>query len=305
MSVSRRNKLTALIALLLLLPFVAAATPPRGYIGGGVITLTGLGNTLVKSVQGGNPMQQPTVRGQRSDKYPDKVPGALRFEDATFELPVSAPSVFWEWVNAAAGPRDTAPKRMVLSEFDYTNREISHLIFEDCALRALELPACDSTSKSPGFLKLTVAPVRVIDAAVDATAKPAPDAKLKTWKSSGFRLSIDGLDATAVTKIEPLTIKRIGRGLVEYSNLIVTVADTDLDEWKQWSLQGFEGKPAERNGKLEYLSTDRTATILSATFEGLGIVRLQREKYDPSIDPTRRTRVELYVEKVTFVAPSL
>lgn len=304
MSVSRGSKLTAFCALWVLAPSPAESTPSRGYIGGGVITLSGVGNSLVKSVQGGNPTQQPTIRGQRSDKYPDKVPGALRFEDATFELPVSAPVALWDWVNAAAGPRDAAPRRMVLSEFDYTNREISHLIFEDCSLRALELPACDNNSRLPGFLKLTVAPGRVIDAAVDTAAKPASDAKMKSWKSSGFRLTVDGIDASAVTRVEPITIKRLGRGQVEYSNLIVTIPDTELDEWKQWSLQGFEGKPAERNGKLEYLSPSRTETILSATLEGLGVVRLQREKYDPSVESMRRTKVELYVEKVTLTAPS-
>jgi hypothetical protein len=272
----------------------------RGYIGGGVINLAGIGNAFVKAFQGGNPVQQPVVRGSRPDKYADKVPGPLHFEDATFELPLNLPQALWDWVNASTSGREVSPKRFILSEFDYANKQVSHLIFEDCTFHALELPSCDSSLRVPGYLKLTLAPSRVIDAAVNATAKPASDAKLKIWRSSGFRLSIDGIDATSVTKIDAIKVRRLAKTSTEFSNLVVTVADVDLDEWRQWATQGFEGKPAERNGKLEYLATNRVETVLCANLEGLGVVRLEREKYDPSFDAVRRTKVELYVEKMSF-----
>lgn len=283
-------------------PLLAATPTARGYIGGGVINLAGVGNAFVKAFQGGNPVQLPVVRGSRLDKFPDKVPGPLRFEDATFELPVNLPQALWDWVNASTGGREASPKRFVLSEFDYANKEVSHLIFEDCTFHALELPSCDSSARVPGYLKLTVAPTRVIDAAVTATAKPAADAKLKVWRSSGFRLAIDGIDASTVTKIDSFSLKRIGKSSAEFSNLVVTVADADLDEWKLWASQSFDGKPAERNGTLDYLATNRVETVLSVSLEGLGVVRLEREKYDPSFDAVRRTKVEMYVEKMTFSA---
>lgn len=307
MPAPRSRTLLGQVAVLILLPFLAAsAAPSRGYIGGGVINLSlaGAGNAYVKSVQGGNPVQQPTVRGTRADRYPDKIPGALHFEDAHFEFPLSLPQALWDWINASSEAREAAKKRLVLSEFDYTNKETSHLIFEDCSIRTVELPACDSASRTPGYLKLSVAPTRVIDAAVNPTAKPTTDAKLKPWKSSGFRLSVDGIDASSVIKIEPMVIKRSARSQVEISNLVVTIADVDLDDWKQWAIQGFEGKPAEKNGKLQYLAEDGTTTILAVALEGLGVVRLVREKYEPSVDPTRRTKVELYVEKIVFSVPA-
>lgn len=302
MNALRRKTQIGLAAVFVTVPLLAAAPTSRGYIGGGVINLAGIGNAFVKSFQGGNPVQQPIVRGSRADKYADKVPGPLRFEDATFELPLQLPQPLWDWVNVSTGGREAASKRFVLSEFDYAYKQVSHIIFEDCVFRALELPSCDSSVRLPGYLKLTVAPTRVIDAAVNPAAKPASDAKLKVWRSSGFRLSVDGIDATTVSKIDALGVKRTVKSSAEFSNLIVTVADADLDEWKHWAIQGFEGKPAERNGKLEYLAANRVDTILTVSLEGLGIVRLEREKYDPSFDATRRTKVEMYVEKLTFSA---
>lgn len=302
MTALRKKIQIGLAAVLVTVPLLAAAPTSRGYIGGGVINLAGIGNAFVKSFQGGNPVQQPMVRGARADKYPDKVPGPLHFEDASFELPLQLPQPLWDWVNASTAGRETTSKRFVLSEFDYTYRQVTHLIFEECSFRAVELPSCDSSARVPGYLKLMVAPTRVIDAAINPSAKPATDAKLRIWRSSGFRLSIDGIDATIVTKIESLGVKRTAKGATEFSNLIVTVADADLDEWKHWASQGFDGKPAERNGKLEYLAANRVDTILSVGLEGLGVVRLEREKYDPSFDATRRTKVEMYVEKMTFSA---
>jgi hypothetical protein len=174
----------------------------------------------------------------------------------------------------------------------------------------VELPACDGSSKEAAYATIKLMPGAVREetppTATKAGATPANDAT-KVWLPSNFRLTIDGVDATRVNKIDPIVIKRTATG-PDYANLKISFAEVSADSWKRWAAQTLPGSgPAadpknkpERNGRLELLSPAQQV-VLTVNFEGLGVVQLIPDAMVANADQIKRVTAELYVEKITFV----
>lgn len=308
MTPTRRKILVQLGSVLLMIPSLGAAADNRTYAAGRfALDIGGIGTIYLKSVEGGNAVQAPVIRGARADKYPDKSPSAVRYEDATVELQVPIPRGLWDWVNTFSSPGQVPTRTLTVSTMDFNNTEKSRRVFEDSVISFMELPALDGSSKDPGYVKMSFAVGRAKDNAGTAGAKTPPSAdkaSSKVWLQSNFRLTIDGLATNRVSKIDPITIKHSPKGQLEYSNLVITVADVDSESWKVWAAQSVDGKPVEKNGKLELLAPNLKDVILTVSLEGLGVVRLISEKSEANADQIQRRKVELYVEKLTFSAPA-
>jgi hypothetical protein len=308
MTPTRRKILVQLGSVLLMIPSLGAAADNRTYATGRfVLDIGGIGATYLKSVEGGDAVQVPITRGSRADKYPDKSPGAVRYEDATVEFQMPMPRALWDWVNAFSSPGQVPAKTLTISALDFNYAEKSRRVFEDSVISVVELPALDGGSKDPGYVKMSFAVGRAKDNTGTAGAKTpqsADKASSKTFLPSNFRLSIDGLATNRVSKIDPITIKHSAKGLLEYSNLVITVAEVDIESWKVWAAQSVDGKPVEKNGRLELLAPNQKDVLLSVSLEGLGVVRLFSEKSEANADQIQRKKVELYVEKITFSAPT-
>lgn len=300
---SNYKPLVQLGAVLLMVPFVAAPVAAgRGYAAGAFsLDIQGVGPLYVKSIEGGNAVQTPTTRGARADKYPDKAPGAVRYEDVTVELPLSQSPAFWDWVNAFSSPNPVPPKTLTAVMFDYNYAEKSRRVFEGSVITAFELPMLDSGAKDPGYFKLRYAVGETKENAGTAGAKATPGAdSTAKWLVSNFKVTIDGLATTRVAKIDPIVIKRATKGPLEYSNIALTFADVDSATWKAWSSQSISGKPVEKNGTIELMAPNLSKTLLTIRLEGLGIVRLLPEPADSNSNQIARSKAELYVEKITF-----
>ncbi len=308
MTPTRRKILVQLGSVLLMIPSLGAAADNRTYAAGRfALDIGGIGSTYLKSVEGGDAVQAPVIRGARADKYPDKSAGAVRYEDAKVEFQMPIPRGLWDWVNAFSSPGQVPAKTLTLSALDFNYAEKSRRVFEDSVISVVELPAFDAGSKDPGYVKMSFAVGRAKENAGTAGAKTPPSidkASAKAWLPSNFRLSIDGLATNKVSKIDPITIKHSPKGLLEYSNLVITVAEVDSESWKAWAAQSVDGKPVEKNGRLELLSPNLKDVLLSVSLEGLGVVRLFSEKSEANADQIQRKKVELYVEKITFSAPA-
>lgn len=301
-SSASRKTLLQFGSLLLLAPFLAAPASDRSYVGGRfALELDGASVGYLKSVEGGNAVQSPITRGTRADKYPDKSPGTVRYEDAIIEVPLTAPANLWNWVNAASSPAGAAPKQASLILADFNLVEKSRRIWDEATLSGVEFPALDGSSKDVGYLKLTLSPGRTRDVATKSGAKPAADStKTKNFITANFRLTIDGLATNRVSKIDAITIRHPAKGGLEYSNLVVTVPDVDIDGWKAWANQTLGGKSVEKSGKIDLLAPNMSDVMLTVGLEGLGVVRVAPDKLEANSDTIRRTKVELYVEKITF-----
>jgi hypothetical protein len=108
----------------------------------------------------------------------------------------------------------------------------------------------------------------------------------KLWNIGSFRLSIDGLDCSQVTKISKLSFgqKLVEKGIGnsretvrepsgrEYSNIRIQIPEMFAQGFFKWHEDSSRNRdPAEKRGKLEYLAPTAKATYFEVEFSGLSI----------------------------------
>jgi hypothetical protein len=290
--------------LVFAVPCFAQAAMNRPYSGGKfMLELDGKNIGWVKSFEGGNAIQTPMVRGSRADKFPDKSPGPLKYEEATLSLPLPTERTLWDAVNTWFGMVPSTPKSIALVATDTNFREKSRIGFDNAQVTAVELSTLDASAKQNALVKLKVAPSRTTEKASSGTSKVGAELNTtaKLLSASNFRFTIDGIASGRISRIEPIRITRAANGTPEYANLVVSVMESDIDPWQTWADQTMDGKSVEHNGRLELLNANLTDVLFTVTFEGLGIVRLVPDRFESNNTAARNVRAELYVEKITFV----
>src|SRR5204863_2949834 len=112
------------------------------------------------------------------------------------------------------------------------------------------IPACDGSVKDPAFLGLKLVPEETKDLPAQGSVAEfnTRDLRARSWSPSHFRLKINGVDCTRVSKIESFTIKvkvvefqpgqeripvLVPTG-VEFPNLKITVLASQAETWKSW-----------------------------------------------------------------------
>jgi len=132
---------------------------------------------------------------------------------------------------------------------------------------------------------------------------------------ANFRLRIDGLDCSRVSRIDPLTITHqlisgaVGEqreyeseaGYLQTPNLAITLSEVGSETFRQWHedfvIKGKNGSNMAKNGTLEYLDLKFTV-LFTLTFRRLGIFKLTRERSGGENVP--RLRAEMYCEEIGF-----
>jgi hypothetical protein len=280
---------------------VSALNSQRAYsTNNSLLELDGTSIGFVRSLTGGEAIQTPVLKGVRNDKYPNKVPGALRYEDVKIEIPVTAPINVWDWVNALSSPNPIPKHRLTITDTDFDRKAVARRQMDDTLLNSVEIPELDGSSKDVQYVKLSMSPGRVKEETPDANPVATAGTKTKAWTTSAFRVSIDGLATNRISKVSPLTIGRNSKGELEYSNLTFTFSDVDVPSWKQWAQETIGGKPAEKSGQIQLLAPNMTDVLLTIQLEGLGLIRLAKEVNGSTTDTISRSSAEVYVEKVTF-----
>lgn len=212
---------------------------------------------------------------------------------------------FYEWIAASlqvkAEPRDGA---VILADQNFEAK--SGQQFFNALITEMGFPTADAGSKDPAYFTIRIAPERTrhVKAAGKVTDK-LDQKKQKQWLPSNFRLKIDGLDCSKVTKIDGFTIKQAKvPGKLEFPNLKITLAEVSADSWSRWHedfvINGKNGGGNEKDGSLECLSPNGQETLLTVTFHNLGIFKLSREKSEAGGDKASRMIAELYCERMEF-----
>jgi hypothetical protein len=144
---------------------------------------------------------------------------------------------------------------------------------------------------------------------------------------SNFRLTIDGLDCTKVSKIDAFTIKQttvtddIGDardylkepGKIEFPNLKITLPEASSESWLRWYedfvIRGNNSDDKEKSGRLVFLDSTRTTELAEIRFFNLGIRALRADPPDPDNQPVGgvgtsplvpSAQAELYCERMEF-----
>ncbi len=252
----------------------------------------------------------------------------MKYDDITLGFGSGMSRVFWERLKDSFERRNYSRISGAVVAADYKFRERWRLEFAEALVGELTFPGLDASSKEPCRCVLKLLPERSKmsggdgrdDQGDDYVVRDSKDqAKQHRWSPSNFGLNIDGLDATRVYKIEPITLRQktvdyaIGeaRGVqkepvqVQFPNLIVTVPESHARSWWAWYqsfvVDGNNSEDQEKTGTLEYLSPSLgNTTLLALDFLGLGICKATIDKAEAGSESIRRVTFEMYCECIRF-----
>lgn len=226
-----------------------------------------------------------------------------------FDLPVgfSMSSGLFDWMVGSWGP-DPEKKDGAVLGLDHQLGIKTEAGFAGSVIAETTIPALE-TSAPAGYMRVRVQP-EAIETKKGVGKLSLIGSKQKLWRTQTFRLDIDGLDCTKVSKIDTFTVKRevteersgsggvtLSPGRVEFPNLSITFSEVSAKTWFDWHeefvVNGNNGESFERAGSISFLSTDQKKELSRIELSHLGIVRLAQAK-----DQASRLTAELYCEEM-------
>lgn len=286
---------------------VTRSFPPGHFF----LELDGVSAGVVRNVQGGGAVAEVVREKAGADHIVHKHIGQVRYEDLVLTCDGGLSRAFFDWVDqtcrSQAGRHDGA---VVVLE---GGKPVSRLEWKRGLITQVDFPALDAGAKDPFFMTIKISPeLTRVSKGGDGSPAVRP---VKSWLSSSFRLSIQGLEDACrhVSRIEPLAVDRKVRadhvgyreGVelepaadAEPGNLIVTLPESRARGFQEWFedfvIRGNNGQSRERPGTLE-------SGRFTLEFVNLGISAMTRPSDRPGA-MVRRTKVEMYCESVRFHA---
>src|SRR5215831_7739449 len=284
------------------------------------LDLDGIRCGFIESVEGGNVSAKVISESFSPDYFVKKHIGQPKHEDFSLRIGLSMEKKVYEWIAASwkgnyqrkdGSVIITDPKGHVKSEREFFNALITETT----------IPAMDASSKDAAFLTLKFSPeftrLKKGSGKVDDNLEKGKRAQ-KKWLPANFRLEIDGLDCTRVSKVDSFTVKQatvsedigvardqIRAGKLEFPNLRITLQEFAAQSWFDWHedfvIKGNCGDDKERNGALTFLAPTLKDELARVDFFHLGIFRISAEKPEPQASRNPQVVAELYCERMDFV----
>jgi phage tail-like protein len=273
---------------------------------------------LVYSVDGGHFKAEAIGEKVGAEGLETRQPGRQKFDDITVQIGTAMSPKFWEWIKASIDNKYKRQNGAVVA-YDFDGKERSRRSFYDALIAEVQFPTLDAKAKQPAFITVKIAPERM--EWKKGSGSPAPTSnpvKQKLWIPANFRFRIDGLGDGMrwVQKVDALTIKQniimnpIGKekyvrkevGRIEYPNLSFYIPETYgepfLTYWKDFVGEMNHSGDREKTGTIEYLSSDLSKTLMTLSFEGVGITGVTYDKHEAGTDNIRMYKVDCYMEKM-------
>ena len=279
--------------------------------------------TFVHAVHGGTVVADVVSQTSAKEAFARKSLGAARNEDFRVECAQATSSGLLDWVVASWGSKPPRRDGAVLAcDLDYLVH--SERGFTGALIAATAFPAFDAAAKTAGRLSVTFAPLTILTATDPATklaVNLATGAKQTQWLTSNFRLEIDGLDCTKVSRIDPFVVSRpierveshgsvgLVAGPIDFPSLRITLSAVSAGSWLAWHqdfvVAGNNGPAGEKHGVLTLLASNLQTELAHIELSGLGIFRLTTDPpEDASPSQVARWYAELYCEQMTLVPGS-
>ncbi len=274
---------------------------------GGAADVTLLG----QGFEGGN--IHADVISEQSTPFTKKHLGPPKYEAFSVPLGLSMSDELFDWIAGSWGAQPEKKAGAVLS-LDYKLDIKTEARFSGALVTETTIPPLDSASKEAGYLTVKFQP-ESIDAQAGAGKLSLVASKQKLWRTSNFRLEIDGLDCTKVAAIDGFTVGQavttitsggggvtLVPGKVEFPDLHITLAEVSAQTWFDWHesfvVNGNNGESFERNGSLRFLAADLKTELSRIDFHHLGIVRLAPIRGQGA--QIGRVTAELYCEEMVL-----
>ena len=294
----------------------------RSYVAGNYsLVLDGVKCGFIKYVDGGHATAEVINEASGSSYYVKKHLAQPKYEDFVLEVGLQLEKPVYEWITGS-WKGNYQRKNGAIIATDYKQEAKSQHEFFNALITETTIPACDASSKEPAFITLKLAPeyTRVIKAS--GKVGVGLTKSQKQWLPSNFRLEIDGLDCTKVSKVDSFTVKQsaitddIGDardylkepGKLEFPNLKVTLAEIIAQSWydyhEDFVIKGNNDESKEKNGALILLAPNTQIELARISFFNLGIFKVASEKVEVNADQIKRITAELYCERMEFAYAS-
>ena len=271
---------------------------------------------IVHAASGGGITADVVSHASGNEHFARKQLGPVRYEDISVQVGSSMPSALFDWIAASWGATPK-PRNGAIVRSDSTFSIRAERVFTGALIAETAFPALDAASSETGRLTIRMTPASTLpDTSPGGTLQPSfGKGVAKLWLASHFRLQVDGLDCTKVSRIEPFAVRRpietvqgrgggLRAGTVEFPNLRVTVAASSAASWFDWHrdfvVDGNNGDTFERAGRISLLSPNLTE-LARVELSGLGIFGLST---DPPTggpaDSIARVRADLYCERMAL-----
>jgi hypothetical protein len=274
--------------------------------------------TLLRTATGGNVVGRVIAFASGNDPIVQKQLDGTTTDDLRVELGMAMSSGLFAWIAASWGPNPPSRDGAILAcDLQYTIR--NERPFVGALISETTFPALDAAAKTAGYLTLRLTPRSVLPGTkpnVKLNLGIGP--KQKLWLTSNFRLAIDGIDASRVSRIAPFVVRRpieiassggtttLQAGMVDFPALRITLSMAGADSWFDWYedfvLNGNNGPAAERSGSISLLGPSLVDELARVDLAGVGIYRLTTDRdEDAPPDQLARLTAHLYCEQMTLV----
>lgn len=292
--------------------------PVRSYVAGNfMLVLDGVKCGFVKSIDGGAVTAEVVTEAVGSSHFSKKHLGRISYTPFVVQFGLSMAGEVRDWINASlSGKAIEKSGAIILADMNLmavSQREFSHALITEVGI-----PALDGAAKETAYLTLKFAPeyTRTTKASGKVAAPLKTEQKL--WLPSNFRLALDGLDCTRVSRVGAMTIKQsvatdeIGDARdfsrepakIEFPNLTVTMAEASAQNWLDWFedfvVKGNNDESKEKSGSISLLAADLTEELMRIDLFNVGIFRIGPDKAEANADQIATVTAHLYCERMAL-----
>ncbi len=161
--------------------------------------------------------------------------------------------------------------------------------FQGASISKVVFPALNGSSKDPGYIGIEIQPTSASGYEKAGGGAKASGGKSKKWQLSQFRVEVDGLPTNRVRKVSELTWSRVSAATStganrtrqavqgQVSNLTLTIAIQDFDQWNDWFKQlVLEGRSDRtKSASIELLQANGNDKLATLDLKDVGIISLE------------------------------
>ncbi|HET7465469.1 MAG TPA: phage tail protein [Candidatus Dormibacteraeota bacterium] len=246
-----------------------------------------------------------------------KIPGNLKWSNVTLKHGItSMDKTYFDWVAGAIAGKPVAMSGSIAGATEDLTI-VTQTNFFNALITEVGFPALDAASKDAAKMTIKFQPESTRPG--PAGGKVSSFILHRGWPSKvsigSFKLTINGMDTSFVTKIDPVNIKlnytssegsleNLPRlASVDAPNMKITVLEGQAKDFFAWHqdfvINGNNGPENEKTGSLSFLSGDFKTELFRLDLSGLGIFDLEPDPLTLT-NEVRHVTAQLYCDKMIF-----
>ena len=242
----------------------------------------------------------------------------VKYEDITVSAGTGMSKAFYSWIQESFAGRTPAHSGSIAGT-DFNFKVIEQRDFSSALITEVGFPALDAASKDAAKLSIKFQPesTRVRFGGGGSIQPGTVNQKLAKWDVNNFKLTINGMDTSFVSKIDAINFKWIYSSFngetgstfrqlseIEVPNIKFAIAEAHAKDFFQWHqdfvINGNNSSENEKTGSLSFLSADLKTELFRLDFSGLGIFALDPDPLLTTAKEIRQVTAQLYCDKSIF-----